>query len=740
MPTGPCKADFNTQFTKAYAGDYITFNDLTTQGPYFWKWTVSPTTNPNAIYNFINSTDASQNPVIQFMDSGKYTITLIASNDIGSDKIIKINYITIGNAYCRPVVQKVLADVGINKVKLFDQVTSGTIFTQSSQAGNDYTLFNFSPTPYLEKGSKYKISIYRPTNINTIDARVWIDYNGNGSFQDAGELVVIRNGITASSWSDSFKVPISGALTGITKMRVAVGASGQTFNVCGTNLSGEFEDYTIAIIPDQVAPVIKLNGKDTVLLEYKNVYKDLGATAYDNVDGDISAKISLTSAVNSSIFKTYFVQYDVTDAAGNKAKTVTRVVRMIPDSTRPVITLNGADSVFVEVFNSYKEKGAKAVDIIDGAVAVSLGGKVDTAKVAKYTITYTAQDNVGNGAVKYRYVYVGDTIAPVVKLVGTDTVKIEVLYYYNDPGVTITDNYYKNLKAVRKTNLDSSKIGYYKIFYTATDGYGNKTTIYRTVHIDDYFKPTLFFQFGRSQDSITWEVNKPFTDPALIYSDNYYAQSKLTVLKFTKLDYRILGTFLVKYVVRDPSGNVSDTIYLKVTIKDTQPPVFSLNGSSFISLMPDSDFDDPLWSISDNYDRNVIVDTGGTFHNIHLPMGFYYRSYQAHDHSDNYTPIYFRYFWIGTSGINNAGTDKSELDIYPNPANDLVNIYVQKALLRDAIIDIYDANGARVINKHIIEAAAQTYTFNISGMVPGIYLLRLQSGETIFTKKFVITR
>ena len=42
-----------------------------------------------------------------------------------------------------------------------------------------------------------------------------------------------------------------------------------------------------------------------------------GASATDNVDGDLTSKIVVTGAVDASSAGTYTLKYDVSDAAGN---------------------------------------------------------------------------------------------------------------------------------------------------------------------------------------------------------------------------------------------------------------------------------------------------------------------------------------------------------------------------------------------------------------------------------------
>ena len=65
-----------------------------------------------------------------------------------------------------------------------------------------------------------------------------------------------------------------------------------------------------------------------------------GATATDTYDGDITSSIVTISNVDTAIVGNYTVTYDVADANGNAAITVTRTVNVV-DTTLPVITLIG---------------------------------------------------------------------------------------------------------------------------------------------------------------------------------------------------------------------------------------------------------------------------------------------------------------------------------------------------------------------------------------------------------------
>ena len=81
---------------------------------------------------------------------------------------------------------------------------------------------------------------------------------------------------------------------------------------------------------DAVPPVLTLIGDATVNVPSGSAYTDDGATAEDNIDGDISGSVVVTSNVNTSVVGSYTVTYNVADRAGNDAAPITRTVSVNP--------------------------------------------------------------------------------------------------------------------------------------------------------------------------------------------------------------------------------------------------------------------------------------------------------------------------------------------------------------------------------------------------------------------------
>ncbi|MBR3116797.1 MAG: DUF5011 domain-containing protein [Bacilli bacterium] len=80
-------------------------------------------------------------------------------------------------------------------------------------------------------------------------------------------------------------------------------------------------------------PEIKLLGREEYTIVKNGVYEEYGATATDDVDGDISSKIKIDSKVKIDKPGDYVVTYSVEDSEGNESK-VDRKVTII-DVTEP---------------------------------------------------------------------------------------------------------------------------------------------------------------------------------------------------------------------------------------------------------------------------------------------------------------------------------------------------------------------------------------------------------------------
>lgn len=85
------KVNFEVSQTNIYTDEEVQFTDLTFLNPQSWEWNITPST-----FTFTEGTDAnSQHPVVRFEEAGKYDVTLIATNEVGTEDTTIEEYITV---------------------------------------------------------------------------------------------------------------------------------------------------------------------------------------------------------------------------------------------------------------------------------------------------------------------------------------------------------------------------------------------------------------------------------------------------------------------------------------------------------------------------------------------------------------------------------------------------------------------------------------------------------------------
>ena len=226
--------------------------------------------------------------------------------------------------------------------------TNGSIGCNSaSTQGNDYisrvelnTIDNSSGASFysdftgistvLNEEETYTLSV-TPTWVGfapEMAYAVWIDYNGNDDFTDAGELVWSKEASLDTPNSGLFTVP-NGIVYGETKMRVSMKA-GSIPEPCESFLEGEVEDYTIFLLEpiDDEVPTAPMN------LEAENILDtsarltwlastdNVGVTGYDVYQDAvlIGTTTALFYDLDGLLPETTYTYYVVSkDASGNSS-------------------------------------------------------------------------------------------------------------------------------------------------------------------------------------------------------------------------------------------------------------------------------------------------------------------------------------------------------------------------------------------------------------------------------------
>ncbi len=129
-------------------------------------------------------------------------------------------------------------------------------------------------------------------------------------------LQAIFTSLTASTSSS-----VSSSVSVEQTVNVSVSISTTSSSTPGTSTSSS---------PINLKPIITVIGANPMTVTQSTPFVDLGASAKDIEDGNITGSIVVAQEVNTAILGTYTVSYAVVDSKGLAADTKTRIVNVVP--------------------------------------------------------------------------------------------------------------------------------------------------------------------------------------------------------------------------------------------------------------------------------------------------------------------------------------------------------------------------------------------------------------------------
>lgn len=82
--------------------------------------------------------------------------------------------------------------------------------------------------------------------------------------------------------------------------------------------------------------------------------------------------------------------------------------------------------------------------------------------------------------------------------------------------------------------------------------------------------------------------------------------------------------------------------------------------------------------------------------------------------------------------------ESEEVRLYPNPANNTLNISHQNGILRSVVI--YDLSGREVLAQPVSDAAEREHRLNLSSLPAGAYVVKVETGDKSVIKKLVVNK
>ena len=420
---------------------------------------------------------------------------IISSQDIGKTANIRF--------------QK-LADANLIETKIANPYYDGTLFKKATQE-KYYSLNNSVRLTVQVDGTYFCEIVDNASDTTAPELRL----NGDSEitlavgteFEDPGYTAtddfdgdltdkVVRSGNVDSSKAGTYVITYT-----------VQDSAGNVTSQKRTIIYEEFNkiEVTLGSVLDGVTPMIKLKGANPLCMVKGTEYVEPGATATDNVDGNITDRIAVTNKVTGNMLGTFRLVYKVEDSSGNQAIAYRAVVvaTSCPDNNkpasdgtvkvinyRPTITLIGKNAVTINKGTEYIDLGATAYDKEDGDITYKL--VTDTSNVninaagiykviyrvtdsggltASATRTVTVKDNV-NGEPSVRFTEDKNNITVAAGDGNNSLLKAPKAVNENGVEVAVTMTIEDYLTKEKVSAIDWSKPGKYRVTYVATHGNG----------------------------------------------------------------------------------------------------------------------------------------------------------------------------------------------------------------------------------------------------------------------------
>ncbi len=354
-------------------------------------------------------------------------------------------------------------------------------------------------------------------------------------------------------------------------------------------------------------------------------------------------------------------------------------------------------------------------------------------------------DNVNFGETEYKWDEMTETINDVslnaiAELIYHCGVSVDMNYGYDGSGASITKSYFAlkqnfkykpGLKEVTKYRYDDSDWKFllredldkgHPILYRGTDAGSNGHAF-----VCDGYQDTSYFHFnwgwGGAADGFYYLDN---INPQMSF---HYSQGAL--INITSYDAAYCNSLVYNqtdWTFDDGSGpnyyfNNQDCEWL-ISLTDHDVEFIKFNFTKFNTLEGDV-----LYVYEGNSDAGTLI---GEYSLNDIPTELIVYSNEVYfkfvtnsdGQADGWEVMY------STSVLGVEDEVFSDLTIYPNPANDILNIV---GLTDDSEIEIYDLSGKvqKVVN------AQNRVSIDISDLAAGVYFVKVNSSENSVVKKMI---
>jgi len=295
------------------------------------------------------------------------------------------------------------------------------------------------------------------------------------------------------------------------------------------------------------------------------------------------------------------------------------------DTTPPIITIEGGDSITIIVGSSFNFPKVTAYDAVDGTVDVTRKSgfsSFNSNKIGRYELQYSAVDFSRNSTTKTLVVNVvqsEDTTPPIITIEGSNRINLNVCTPLHLPTVMAIDNQDATVEVLQWDGFDTfdvCKIGEHTFTYRAVDSSGNSVLSYLYVNVIGI---ELILTDGNK--TTVYQYSDDYVDAG--YSAKSSFDDNVIVKRNGNLDVDTLGDYVLTYIATDGKGN---TRTVTRTVSVVSNPYINIQHVSNVTS-----FRKALENASINGKDDVILIATGTYKTTEDGQGtFDFNDNEAH--------------------------------------------------------------------------------------------------------------
>jgi hypothetical protein len=721
----------------------------------FMPWILDPLNPSNPAQTGDNIRDNVEQVYITGAVPGRqYTISVSHKNTLqsGGQAYSLITTGIGGSAYCTSGPTS-SADSRINNVTLSN-------INNTPPAGcttySDYT----NLTDSLIAGKTYPLSLTLGTcgnNFNKV-AKVYIDWNGDGNFNEAGELVATTNVINGTgTYNTNITVPITVTPGNYSLMRVVLTETSDTSTVqaCGSYAKGETQDYRVEFIKSTTdAGAIAITSPDTTgncsgPTPITVTLKNYGSASISNIPVTVTVKAPDNSITTfnetyngtlSPLAEANFTLNSTFNAIAGATYTITAITSLpndvitSNDTASAKITINPAPTISNLNVNYCIESSKYSFTGTGDGTIFWYNNTTDNAPIAIGSPTTAAQIPAN------KTVYAGlndfsGTVGPATKEVftggGYNQFGPSVLVHANAPVILQSARLY---------------IGYPgNITFSVTNAGGetlSSTTINAAATVTNP-------QPGAQNDdpSDTGKVyNLNLQIPAAgDYSINVAYDANVTIYRnnagVTGYPFSADSVFTITSNTASGAGTNPATYYYyfyNLKVKSLGCASASRQAATLVrpTITQTGTVLNSNFALGNQWYLNGTIINNATNQTYPATANGNYKVRVTSSTGCSDTSA--TYVYISPSTITDNGVG---LTVYPVPANTILNVLFDAPTNADMALSLVNSIGRIVYtSKQNIAAGNFSSVLNVNNQAPGVYILKLMLGTKVYTKKIVIVR